>query len=141
MAEDRPRSREVSEAAAADLARAGGRDATVEIVEHHPAWAARFTAERERLAPLLGDAEIHHIGSTAVPGLAAKPVIDLMALVGDVDAPVQTLVQRGGYVFPEAFNATLRDPPLAVPPQRRAPHAPPAPGGTARGAGAPPALP
>ncbi|MDQ3091999.1 MAG: GrpB family protein [Actinomycetota bacterium] len=109
MAEDRPRSREVSEAAAADLARAGSRDATVEIVEHHPAWAARFTAERERLAPLLGDAEVHHIGSTAVPGLAAKAVIDLMALVGDVEAPVQTLVQRGGYVFPEAFNATLRD--------------------------------
>ncbi len=107
MAEGRPHSHEVSEAAAADLERAGGRDAPVEILDHDPAWTDRFTAERERLAPLLGDAEIHHIGSTAVPGLAAKPVIDLMALVGDVDAPVETLVQRRGYVFPEAFNATL----------------------------------
>jgi GrpB-like predicted nucleotidyltransferase (UPF0157 family) len=109
MAESRPRSHEVSEAAAADLARAGGRDATVEVVEHDSAWADRFTAERERLTPLLGDAEIHHIGSTAVPGLAAKPVIDLMALVDDVDAPVENLVQRGGYAFPVAFNATLHD--------------------------------
>ncbi len=88
----RARSREVGEAAAADLARAGGRDATVEIVEHDQAWSARFVAERERLAPLLGGVEIHHIGSTAVPGLAAKPVIDLMVLVEDVDAPVDALV-------------------------------------------------
>ena len=94
-------------AAAADLARAGGRDATVEIAEHDPAWAARFTTERERLAPLLPGGEIHHVGSTAVPGLAAKPVIDLMALVDDVDAPIEALVGRGGYAFPEAFNATL----------------------------------
>lgn len=98
----RPRAREVSEAAAADLARAGGRDAPVELVDHDPAWAARFAAESERLAPLLGGAEVHHIGSTAVPGLAAKPVIDLMALVDDVDAPVAALVERGGYAFPEA---------------------------------------
>lgn len=103
----RARSREVGEAAAADLARAGGRDATVEIVEHDQAWSARFVAERERLAPLLGGAEIHHIGSTAVPGLAAKPVIDLTAVVEGVDAPVAALVQRGGHAFPEAFNATL----------------------------------
>lgn len=109
MPPGRPRDAATRKAAAADLERAGGRDATVEIVDHDPAWAERFTAEHERLAPLLGDAEIHHIGSTAVPGLAAKPVIDLMALVGDVDAPVETLVQRGGYVFPEAFNATLCD--------------------------------
>jgi GrpB-like predicted nucleotidyltransferase (UPF0157 family) len=42
-----------------------------------------------------------------VPGLAAKPVIDVMALVEDLDAPIGALVERGGYQFPEAFNATL----------------------------------
>ena len=50
---------------------------------------------------------IHHIGSTAVPGLPAKPVIDLMALVEDIDAPIAALTGQGGYEYPEAFNAAL----------------------------------
>jgi GrpB-like predicted nucleotidyltransferase (UPF0157 family) len=79
--------------AAEDLARAGVRDAPVEIVAYDPAWPAAFEAERERLAPLLG-AEIHHFGSTAVPGLAAKPVIDMIALVSALDAPVAALVTQ-----------------------------------------------
>jgi GrpB-like predicted nucleotidyltransferase (UPF0157 family) len=98
---------ERSSAAADDLARAGGRDAVVQIVDYDPAWPAAFEAERERLTPLLDGADIHHFGSTAVPGLAAKPVIDMIALVGDLDAPIAALVQRAGYEFPRAFNATL----------------------------------
>lgn len=94
-------------AAADDLARAGARDATVRIVDYNPAWPAAFEAERKRLAPLLDGADIHHFGSTAVPDLAAKPVIDMIALVGDLDAPVAVLVQSAGYQFPRAFNATL----------------------------------
>jgi GrpB-like predicted nucleotidyltransferase (UPF0157 family) len=94
-------------AAAADLARTGQPDAPIEIVPYDPAWPGKFEAERARLAPLLPGVEIHHIGSTAVPGLAAKPVIDLMALVTDLDAPIRALVNRGGYEFPEAFNAAL----------------------------------
>jgi GrpB-like predicted nucleotidyltransferase (UPF0157 family) len=39
--------------------------------------------------------------------MPAKPVIDLMALVEDVDAPVAGLIEQGGYQYPEAFNATL----------------------------------
>ena len=95
------------EAAARDLARTGGPNAPVEIVEYDPAWPALFEAERDRLLPLLPGAEVHHIGSTAVPGMPAKPVIDLMALVDDLDAPVGALVEVGGYEYPEAFNATL----------------------------------
>jgi GrpB-like predicted nucleotidyltransferase (UPF0157 family) len=94
-------------AAAEDLARAGIRDAPVEIVEYDPAWPARYGAERARLTPLLAGAEIHHFGSTAVPGLAAKPVIDMIALVRDLDAPIVALVASAGYQFPAAFNATL----------------------------------
>jgi GrpB-like predicted nucleotidyltransferase (UPF0157 family) len=94
-------------AAAEDLARAGVRNALVEIADYDPAWPAAFQAERERLAPPLAGAEIHHFGSTAVPALAAKPVIDMIALVGDLDAPVAALVSRAAYQFPEAFNATL----------------------------------
>ena len=51
--------------------------------------------------------EVHHFGSTAVPGLAAKPVIDMIALVDDLDAPIAVLVAEAGYRFPEAFNTTL----------------------------------
>jgi len=95
-------------AAAEDLARAGGQDAEVEIVEYDPAWPAAYQAECERLAPLLPpEAQLHHFGSTAVPGLAAKPVIDMITLVEDLDAPIAALVERGGYQYPQAFNATL----------------------------------
>lgn len=67
-------------AAATDLKRAGGRDAAVVIVDYDPGWPDSFQTERARIEPLL-DIEVHHIGSTAVPGLAAKPIIDMMALV------------------------------------------------------------
>ncbi|MGH2854399.1 MAG: GrpB family protein [Solirubrobacteraceae bacterium] len=94
-------------AAAEDLARSGAPNAPVEIVDYDSAWPAAFEAERERLAPLLEGSEIHHFGSTAVPGLAAKPVIDMIVLVGDLDAPIAALVSDAAYQFPEAFNATL----------------------------------
>jgi GrpB-like predicted nucleotidyltransferase (UPF0157 family) len=94
-------------AAARDLARAGGRDAPVEIADYDPAWPAAFEAERQRIAPLLEGVEIHHFGSTAVPGLAAKPVIDMIALVPELDAPIAALVSKARYQFPEAFNAAL----------------------------------
>jgi GrpB-like predicted nucleotidyltransferase (UPF0157 family) len=93
--------------AAEDLAHTSIRDAPVEIVEYDPAWPILYAAERMRLMPLLAGAEIHHFGSTAVPGLAAKPVIDMIALVGDLDAPIAALVSSAGYQFPEAFNAAL----------------------------------
>src|SRR5215471_10231481 len=54
----------------------GADDGPIEIVEHNPAWPACYVKERERLAPLLPGVHLHHIGSTAVPALAAKPVID-----------------------------------------------------------------
>jgi GrpB-like predicted nucleotidyltransferase (UPF0157 family) len=64
-------------------------EAPIEIAEHDPAWSSMFAAERsllERtLAPWLGGA-VEHIGSTAVPGLAAKPVIDIMAPVASLEA-------------------------------------------------------
>jgi GrpB-like predicted nucleotidyltransferase (UPF0157 family) len=101
----RPGGPSVRKAAARDLARAGGQDAPIEIVHYDPEWPTRFASECERLLPLLG-AEIHHIGSTAL-GMPAKPVIDLMALVQELDAPIPALVDQGGYRYPEAFNATL----------------------------------
>jgi GrpB-like predicted nucleotidyltransferase (UPF0157 family) len=51
-------------------------------------WAVSFEYERARLAPVLDpwlSQPIEHIGSTAVPGLVAKPIIDIVAVVGDID--------------------------------------------------------
>lgn len=94
-------------AAAHDLALAGSGEAPIKIVEYDPAWPGSYISERERLAPLLPGVEIHHIGSTAVPGLAAKPVIDMIALVDRFDANIAALVQLAGYQLPARFNAKL----------------------------------
>lgn len=55
----------------------------VELKDHDPAWREEFMRERGRLASILGaDAlRIDHVGSTAVPGLRAKPIIDIMVSV------------------------------------------------------------
>ncbi|WP_436907673.1 GrpB family protein [Halosimplex marinum] len=62
----------------------------IEIVDHDPAWSDRFRAERDRIGPLVEEyaTRIDHIGSTSVPGLAAKPIVDCMAVVGDSDGLV-----------------------------------------------------
>lgn len=51
--------------------------------QHNPAWAREFAREAERLTRAFGDLllDLHHIGSTAIPGLFAKPVIDMLAVV------------------------------------------------------------
>lgn len=67
----------------------GGREpADVVIVDYDGTWPARFEDHRRRIAAALGPpaaATIEHIGSTVVPGLAAKPIIDILVAVGDPD--------------------------------------------------------
>ena len=61
----------------------------MEIVPYDPSWPAQFEEEVEALRQALAVwlvGPIEHIGSTAIPGLAAKPVIDIMAAVGTLDA-------------------------------------------------------
>jgi GrpB-like predicted nucleotidyltransferase (UPF0157 family) len=50
------------------------------ILPHDPSWGRRFAAEAARLLVLFEGAVlgVHHVGSTAVPGLAAKPVLDML---------------------------------------------------------------
>lgn len=54
---------------------------TVHLAPADPAWAAAFAAERVRLVAALGGLPValEHMGSTAVPGLPAKPILDVMA--------------------------------------------------------------
>jgi GrpB-like predicted nucleotidyltransferase (UPF0157 family) len=62
--------------------------ATLSLVEYDPAWPARFAAEARRIAGALGGhaRAIEHVGSTAVPGLLGKPVLDLGVAVARRDA-------------------------------------------------------
>lgn len=61
---------------------------SIEVVRYDPIWPALFEQEAELIHQAIpkGISAIHHIGSTSVPGLSAKPVIDIMLEVGDVAA-------------------------------------------------------
>lgn len=57
------------------------------VAPPNPSWPALFSLERERLRSFVGRIvdELQHYGSTAVPGLSAKPIIDMMAPVSSLD--------------------------------------------------------
>jgi len=82
------------------------RDAPIHIVPYDPEWVARFEAEKTLLAALLAPwrrGPIEHIGSTAVPGLCAKPVIDVMVGVSSLaeSEPAKSTLCAGGYQYAE----------------------------------------
>jgi GrpB-like predicted nucleotidyltransferase (UPF0157 family) len=87
-----------------------------ELRPHDPRWTDRAAAERHTLQQLLHPwlvDGVEHVGSTAVPGLSAKPIIDLMASVTDLDTVVTTaseqLAAHGwAYVPPELDNRPWR---------------------------------
>ena len=57
----------------------------IAIVAYDPAWPARYQSERRLLEPVFAPilVAMHHVGSTSVPGLAAKPVIDILVEASD----------------------------------------------------------
>lgn len=76
---------------------------TVQVVPYNPAWPQLFQEEKARLETALGSAArgIEHIGSTSVPGLAAKPIIDIIVAVDSLAIYKQFIVplERLGYEF------------------------------------------
>lgn len=75
----------------------------ITLEEHNPEWAAWYAKQEARIRGALGDRvlRLEHVGSTSVPGLAAKPLIDIVLVVpdsGDEDAYVPALVQAGYYL-------------------------------------------
>lgn len=60
-------------------------NSVIELADYDPAWPLRFEREAERIRAALGGRALRaeHIGSTAVPGLAAKPIIDILLVVPD----------------------------------------------------------
>jgi GrpB-like predicted nucleotidyltransferase (UPF0157 family) len=96
-------------------------DPAVRIVDHDPAWAAQAEAELRRIGQALGAVAVRleHVGSTAVPGLAAKPILDLQLSVDAIE-PRERYVEplEGlGYLFvpdPESPDYHF----FALPPER-----------------------
>ena len=71
-----------------DAVLVGGREArAIVIADYDPAWPALYERERDRIAAALGTLPwaIEHVGSTSVPGLAAKPIVDILVTVPDPD--------------------------------------------------------
>jgi GrpB-like predicted nucleotidyltransferase (UPF0157 family) len=65
----------------------GGREhVVITIVDYDQQWPRRFEDTAERVRGVLGDKalSVEHIGSTSVPGLAAKPIVDMLLTVADV---------------------------------------------------------
>jgi GrpB-like predicted nucleotidyltransferase (UPF0157 family) len=78
----------------------GGRERReIVIADYDPAWPERFEVERARIAAVLGARalRIEHIGSTSVPGLAAKPIVDVLVEVGSLEDA--GCLERAGYVL------------------------------------------
>jgi GrpB-like predicted nucleotidyltransferase (UPF0157 family) len=76
---------------------------TIVVVPYDPEWPRRFDAERRLLEDVLApwlEGGIHHIGSTAVPGLGAKPILDMMAGVRNFEEARAAYgpLQKHGYV-------------------------------------------
>lgn len=82
-------------------------DEPVRLEDYDRAWPDRFTSEEARLRKVLGRLALglEHIGSTAVPGLVAKPIIDIMVgVAGQNDAEATSIaLQRVGYEHVACF--------------------------------------
>jgi GrpB-like predicted nucleotidyltransferase (UPF0157 family) len=77
----------------------------ITVVAYDAEWPRRFEAERAILEPILapwleGGGGIHHVGSTAIPGISAKPIVDMIAGVRDLDEARATSepLETVGYV-------------------------------------------
>jgi GrpB-like predicted nucleotidyltransferase (UPF0157 family) len=83
-------------------------NATITIADYDPGWPALFEREATRIRAVLGDEvrRLEHVGSTSVPGLPAKPIIDMLLVVPDsADEPryVPALSAAG-------YRLTIREP-------------------------------
>lgn len=80
----------------------------IQIVDYNPEWPRLFAREAERIRAVLGEqvVSIEHAGSTSVPGLAAKPIIDIVLVVpNSADEPAYVpALEAAGYVL------TIREP-------------------------------
>ena len=78
-------------------------DAPINLVEYNPDWPRFFSREAQRIRSALGSRvlQIEHIGSTSIPGLIAKPIIDILLVVTDSsdEASYIPALEAAGYVL------------------------------------------
>jgi GrpB-like predicted nucleotidyltransferase (UPF0157 family) len=78
-------------------------NAPIRLIQYSAEWPALFIREAERVRAALGDRVLmlEHVGSTSVPGLAAKPIIDMILAVADsADEPAYVpAMESAGYVL------------------------------------------
>ncbi|WP_459765878.1 GrpB family protein [Alkaliphilus crotonatoxidans] len=87
-------------------------NAPVTLVEYNPQWPKDFEREAKRIRSILGDRiiQLEHVGSTSVPGLCAKPIIDILLVVEDsaVESSYSPALEAAGYTLlirePEWFE-------------------------------------
>jgi GrpB-like predicted nucleotidyltransferase (UPF0157 family)/predicted RNA-binding protein associated with RNAse of E/G family len=84
---------------------------SVKIVAYDPKWPALYAEERDRILSVVGNkvAAIEHVGSTAVPGLGAKPVVDIMVAVRHLSAAKECigLLESIGYEYVPQYESTI----------------------------------
>lgn len=84
----------------------------VRVVPHDPKWREEFEKESRRVAAALGEnaSRVHHIGSTSIPGIYAKPVIDMLVEVEDIEAVDEqgTAMEALGYEVKGEFGIAGR---------------------------------
>jgi GrpB-like predicted nucleotidyltransferase (UPF0157 family) len=78
-------------------------DGPIHLAEYDPEWPALYEREARRIRPILGDRVrlLEHAGSTSVPGLSAKPIIDIVLAVPDSadETAYVPLMEAAGYVL------------------------------------------
>lgn len=84
----------------------------ITVANYNPEWPSKYVQERACITEILKDncISIYHIGSTSVPGLAAKPIIDIMAAVRSLER-VDTVAEKFsdlGYEYLGEFGITGR---------------------------------
>jgi GrpB-like predicted nucleotidyltransferase (UPF0157 family) len=87
--------------------------ANIIVHKYNPDWVILFEELRDLVLPVLSDliVTIEHVGSTSVPGLAAKPIVD-MDVVVPTQADIHTVIQRLatlGYIHEGDLGATGRE--------------------------------
>jgi GrpB-like predicted nucleotidyltransferase (UPF0157 family) len=85
---------------------------TIVVVDYDPTWPVRFEQEKAQILAVAGEyiEDIQHVGSTSVPGLAAKPIIDILVAIRDLALVEKTVepLQSLGYGYFGEFGIPER---------------------------------
>ncbi|WP_164669271.1 GrpB family protein [Virgibacillus doumboii] len=77
--------------------------ADVELVKHNEAWSRQYIKEKKSITQAIPDSfiDIEHIGSTVIPEIKAKPIIDIMAGIAELEEYVHLVapLEKAGYVY------------------------------------------